>query len=92
MSDGRLALAELDERVEAALSARTLTELAVLVADLFGACPPAPRRPARDAQSPSSVMSAEPVSPASPAPPSWAGRAAERWALLQSLAVGRRTL
>ena len=36
VSDGRLALAELDERIEAALSARTLSELAVLIADLFG--------------------------------------------------------
>ena len=90
VSDGRLAHAELDERVEAALSARTLPELAALIADLCGPCPPAPRRPARDAPPPPSVMSAEPVSPAPPAPPGWAGRAAERWGLLQSLAARRR--
>lgn len=34
VADGRLTLTELEERVEAALSARTLTELAVLIADL----------------------------------------------------------
>lgn len=88
VGDGRLALAE---RVEAALSARTLPELAALIADLCGPCPPAPRRPARDAPSPPSVTSAEPVSPAPPASPRWAGRAAERWGLLQSLAARRRT-
>jgi hypothetical protein len=32
--DGRLTLEELDERLEAALSARTVGELAVLTADL----------------------------------------------------------
>ena len=46
VGDGRLTLAELEERVGAALSARTRTELAALVADL-------PGRPSRQpAQSP----------------------------------------
>jgi Domain of unknown function (DUF1707) len=75
VGDGRLALAELDERVEAALSARTIPELAALIADL---CGPAP------------VTSVEPVPPAQPALPLWAGRAAERWDLLQSLAARYR--
>lgn len=34
VADGRLTLAELQERVGAALSARTLTDLAMLIADL----------------------------------------------------------
>lgn len=34
VADGCLTLPELDERVEAALTARTLTELAALIADL----------------------------------------------------------
>lgn len=42
-ADGRLTLAELDERLGAALSARTLRHLAELIADLFPA--PAPVRP-----------------------------------------------
>ena len=42
-ADGRLTLAELDERLGAALSARTLRQLAELIADLFPA--PAPVRP-----------------------------------------------
>jgi hypothetical protein len=36
VGDGRLTLAELDERVGAALSARTCTQLAALIADLPG--------------------------------------------------------
>jgi hypothetical protein len=36
VGDGRLTLTELDERVGAALSARTLTQLAALIADLPG--------------------------------------------------------
>jgi hypothetical protein len=43
VADGRLTLAELEERTEAALSARTLTELATLIADLSDPLPaPAP--------------------------------------------------
>ncbi|MFF9586840.1 DUF1707 domain-containing protein [Streptomyces achromogenes] len=42
--DGRLTPAELDERVEAALTARTLGELAVLTADLPEEAGPAPAK------------------------------------------------
>jgi len=42
-ADGRLTMTELDERLGAALSARTLRQLAELIADLFPA--PAPVRP-----------------------------------------------
>jgi hypothetical protein len=47
VGDGRLTLDELDDRLGAALSARTTTELAALIADLPGRrCgPPQPARP-----------------------------------------------
>jgi hypothetical protein len=46
VGDGRLTLDELDDRLGAALSARTMTELAALIADLPGRrC--APARPGR---------------------------------------------
>jgi uncharacterized protein DUF1707 len=47
VGDGRLTLDELDERLGAALSARTITELAALIADLPGRrCgPPQSARP-----------------------------------------------
>lgn len=73
VADGRLTLAELEQRTEAALSARTLTELAMLIADVSEplvaepapaqapAARPRPRRPARDLSG-------------------------HRWALLQSIA------
>ena len=77
VGDGRLTLAELDERVGAALSARTIGELAALIADLSGPWTPVPAS--------ASVR----VSP--PASPGWASRAPERWSLLQSLA-GRPVL
>ncbi len=77
VAEGRLTLAELDERVGAALSARTICELAVLVADLSGPWTPVP------------ASASVPVSP--PASPGWASRALERWSLLQSLA-GRPVL
>ena len=45
VGDGRLTLDELDERLGAALSARTMTELAALIADLPGRrCAPPPQR------------------------------------------------
>ena len=72
VAEGRLTLAELDERVGAALSARTICELAALIADLPGPWTPVPAS--------ASVR----VPP--PASPGWASRAPERWSLLQSLA------
>ena len=46
VGDGRLTLDELDDRLGAALSARTVTELAALIADLPGRrCAPPPARP-----------------------------------------------
>jgi hypothetical protein len=79
VADGRLTLAELDERVEAALLARTLRDLAALIADL-PAHWPAPRpsplwqEPGRPELSrPEVQRRARKVSPAS------------RWALIQSL-------
>jgi hypothetical protein len=52
-ADGRLTMTELDERVRSALTARTLTQLARLIADLIGprataalpGPPPAPAAP-----------------------------------------------
>jgi hypothetical protein len=73
-AEGRLTLAELDERAGAALSARTICELAALIADL-----PGPWRPV-----PASASARVPP----PASPGWASRAPERWSLLQSLALG----
>jgi DUF1707 SHOCT-like domain len=77
VAEGRLTLTELDERVGAALSARTICELAALIADLSGRCTPVP------------ASAAVGVSP--PASAGWASRAPERWSLLQSLA-GRPVL
>ena len=46
VADGRLTLEELDDRLAAALSARTLTELAALIAELPDRrIPPPPREP-----------------------------------------------
>jgi hypothetical protein len=77
VAEGQLTLAELDERVGAALSAHTTCELTALIADLPGPWTPVPASP--------SVR----VSP--PASSGWASRAPERWSLLQSLA-GRPVL
>jgi Domain of unknown function (DUF1707) len=45
VGDGRLTLDELDDRLGCALSARTTTELAALIADLPGRqCAPSPQR------------------------------------------------
>jgi hypothetical protein len=76
VAEGRLTLTELDERAGAALSARTICELAALTADL-----PGPWMPV-------SASASAGVSP--PASPGRASRAPERWSLLQSLA-GRPT-
>jgi Domain of unknown function (DUF1707) len=72
VAEGRLTLAELDERAGAALSARTICELAALIADLPGPWTPVP--------------ASAPVRVPPPASPGWASRAPERWSLLQSLA------
>ncbi len=80
VADGRISLAELDQRLENVLSARTLREIARVMSDLPGDGlpgdglpgdgPPAPIRPAR--VRPARVPARRPV-------PS------ERWLLLQSL-------
>jgi Domain of unknown function (DUF1707) len=54
-ADGRLTVDEFDERMEAALSARTLGQLAPLTADL-AAGPGAPARPGAAAAPPSDVI------------------------------------
>jgi hypothetical protein len=77
VAEGRLTLAELDERVGAALSARTIGELAALIADLSGPWTPVP------------ASASARVSPS--ASPGWASRALERWSLLQSLASSQTT-
>ena len=91
VGDGRLTLAELEERVGAALSARTRTELAALVADL-------PGRPSRQpAQSPEPTTGAGDRSRSGvglrPADPDYLGGRPtplpSRWALLQSLIDAR---
>ena len=47
VADGRLTLAELDERLEDVLSARTLREIARRIADIPGSPLPVPAAPAR---------------------------------------------
>ncbi len=75
VADGRISLAELDQRLENVLSARTLREIARVMSDLPGdglpgGGPPARVRPAR--VRPARVPARRPV-------PS------ERWSFLQSL-------
>jgi hypothetical protein len=77
VAEGRLTVAELDERVGAAVSARTICELAALIADLSGPWTPVPASAS--------------VRVSAPASPGWASRAPERWSLLQFLA-GRPVL
>jgi hypothetical protein len=80
VADGRLTLAELDERLEDVLSARTLRELARLISDLPGPRSAGAVRPAArpSAQPQPAVPAALPS--ARPQPP-----AGSRWFLLQSL-------
>jgi len=73
VADGRLTLAELDQRLEEVLSARTLRELARRISDVAG-----PR--CSDPVQPDLRMAANPKPAARPQPP-----AGTRWALLQSL-------
>ena len=70
VADGRLTLAELDERLQDVLSARTLREIARLISDL-----PGPRFPAPPpANRPGGRLAGRPQPPAE-----------TRWSLLQSL-------
>ena len=83
VGDGRLTLDELDDRLGAALSARTTTELAALIADL-------PGRPSASAAAvPTAVPAAVPgkaaARPGAPTP------AASRWKLIQSQCPAVRT-
>jgi hypothetical protein len=71
VADGRLTLAELDERLDDVLAARTLREIARRISDL-----PAPPKPPRPAKPPEQALQP----PARPQP-----QAATRWSLLQSL-------
>ena len=71
VADGRISLAELDQRLEAVLSARTLRAIARVMSDLPSPGRPAPVKPGRPAR--------PARAPARRAAPS------ERWALLQSL-------
>jgi len=77
VGDGRLTLDELDDRLGAALSARTTTELAALIADLPGRAsaraPGAPGPPGKARERPGKTR----ARPGTPTP--------SRWALIQSL-------
>ncbi|MGD0702559.1 MAG: DUF1707 domain-containing protein [Trebonia sp.] len=98
-SDGRLTLAELDERVGAALSARTRSELLALISDLASRPgTPLPSRPGTTAAARSGHPAARPPAPASGQRGGAAARfgqpagrspapatAPSRWPLLQSL-------
>jgi hypothetical protein len=80
VADGRLTLAELDERLEDVLSARTLRELARLISDLSGPRLAGPVQPALRAAAPPAPAVPAPAPPAHPRP-----AAGTRWSLLQSL-------
>ena len=79
VGDGRLTLDELDDRLGAALSARTTTELAALIADL----------PGRPSASPAAVPTAMPGRAA--ARPGAPTQAPSRWKLIQSQCPAVRT-
>ena len=70
VADGRISLAELDQRLEDVLSARTLREIARVMSDLPDTGRPGPGRPAP--VRPARLPAPEPVR-------------SERWTLLQSL-------
>jgi hypothetical protein len=96
VADGRLTLAELEERLEEVLSARTLREIARRISDIPG---PRLSRPVRPAVHPAATP--EPAAPPEPAAtpglaatpepgkqaglPSVRPRPGTRWSLLQSL-------
>jgi hypothetical protein len=95
VADGRLTLAELDERLEHVLSARTLREIARLISDLngprlsgavrAGTRPPAPRRRAVWTKPP--AWPKPPVMPRLSVPALARPRpvSENRWSLLQAL-------
>jgi hypothetical protein len=92
VADGRLTLAELDERLDGVLSARTLREIARLISDLPGRKFPEPiesaRRSAPGRLTDRPANSAARPAPAAPvaAPPARRRPSTgARWALLQSL-------
>jgi Ser/Thr protein kinase RdoA (MazF antagonist) len=87
VGDGRLTLDELDGRLGAALSARTTTELAALIADLPG------RRCATPTASPAAVPGKATARPAVPgkATARPAAPAPSRWQLIQSHCPAVRT-
>ena len=85
VADGRLTLAELDERLEGVLAARTLREIARRISDLPGpsfsgsvrpAARPKPAAPPKPPKQPKRALQP----PARPQP-----QPATRWSLLQSL-------
>ena len=78
VADGRISLAELDQRLENVLSARTIREIARVMSDLPSDGPPASRR--RGQPAPIRPVQVRPARLPAPKPvPS------ERWMLLQSL-------
>jgi Domain of unknown function (DUF1707) len=88
VADGRISLAELDQRLENVLAARTLREIARVMSDLPSDGPPASRRRGRPAPiRPAQVRPAR-VRPAQVRPARVPARKpvpSERWLLLQSL-------
>jgi Domain of unknown function (DUF1707) len=89
VADGRITLSELDQRLEHVLSARTLREIARVLADVpdpgsAGPVEPAPRPAVRPAPRRAARPAARPAGrPAGRPRPPRADQA--RWALLQSL-------
>jgi hypothetical protein len=85
VGDGRLTLAELDERVGAALAARTCTQLAALIADLPGRRRAAPAQRLDPADGAADrLRRGERPRPGNPGARSGAPTAS-RWSLIQSL-------
>jgi Domain of unknown function (DUF1707) len=84
VADGRLTLAELDERVGAALSARTLTELAALIVDLSS---PASLSASASLSTSASLRASASKRAVARRPGGERVNTADRWALLQSLAT-----